>query len=231
MESASTPSAGYIRINPLIPRLCHWINALAIFIMVGSGWRIYNSEPIVPGLIPYFNHHYTLGGDFELSFKLHQEPGLAGATLWHFAGMWLLVINFLVFVGYGLLSGRFRRRLLPLRSREILRDFLAALTFRLPHETGVYNAVQRLLYVGVLALITLTILSGLAIWKPVQLQELTWLLGGFQSARVVHFLGMTGIVLFVIVHLALVALVPRTLATMVTGYARADHHPTIGGKP
>jgi thiosulfate reductase cytochrome b subunit len=231
MTAASTSPAPRIRVNPAIPRLCHWVNALAIFIMVGSGWRIYNSEPIVPGLIPYFNHHVTLGGDFELSFKLHGEPGLAGATLWHFAGMWLLVTNFLVYVAYGLVSGRFRSKLLPLRPREILRDFLAALTFRLPHQVGVYNSVQRLLYVGVLGLIALAILSGLAIWKPVQLQELTWLLGGFESARVVHFLCMTGIVLFVVVHLALVALVPRTLITMVTGTARADHHPTTGGRP
>jgi thiosulfate reductase cytochrome b subunit len=230
MTVASTNASLRIRVNPLIPRLCHWVNALAIFIMVGSGWRIYNSEPIVPGLIPYFNHRYTLGGDFELSFKLHGEPGLAGATLWHFAGMWLLVINFLVYVGYGVVSGRFRLKLLPIRPREVLRDMLAALTFRLPHEVGIYNSVQRLLYVGVLGLITLAILSGLAIWKPVQLQELTWVLGGFQSARVIHFLCMAGISMFVVVHLALVALVPRTLATMVTGNARV-HHPTPGGRP
>ncbi len=209
-----------VRVNPGILRLCHWLNALAIFVMVGSGWRIYNSDPIVPTLIPYFNHVYTLGGDFVLSFKLHGEPGLAGALLWHFAGMWLLVGNFLVYLAHGLVSGRFRRKLLPLRPAEIWRDFIAAMTFRLPHEVGVYNAVQRLLYVGVIATIALTILSGLAIWKPVQFQELTWLLGGFQSARVIHFLGMAGIVLFVVVHLALVALVPRTLAPMITGYAR-----------
>ncbi len=212
-----------VRLNPAILRVCHWLNAVAIFVMVGSGWRIYNSDPIVPTLIPYFNHRYTLGGDFELSFQLHGEPGLAGALLWHFAGMWLLVINFGVYLAYGLVSGRFRRKLLPLRPVEIWRDFLAALTFKLPHALGAYNAVQRLLYLGVLALIALTILSGLAIWKPVQFQELTWLLGGFQSARVFHFLGMAGIVLFVIVHLALVALVPRTLAPMITGYARVHH--------
>ena len=223
MTASSTSAAPRIRVNPLTPRLCHWVNALAIFIMVGSGWRIYNSEPIVPGLIPYFNHHVTLGGDFELSFKLHGEPGLAGATLWHFAGMWLLVTNFLVYVAYGLVSGRFRSKLLPLRPREILRDFLAALTFRLPHQVGVYNSVQRLLYVGVLGLIALAILSGLAIWKPVQLQELTWLLGGFESARVVHFLCMTGIVLFVVVHLALVA---HPAARLQLG--RIRHHIRLG---
>jgi thiosulfate reductase cytochrome b subunit len=230
MATASPHAATRIRVNPLVPRVCHWLNALAILVMVGSGWRIYNSEPIVPDLIAYFDHRFTLGGDFALSFKLHGEPGLAGATLWHFAGMWLLVLNFLAYLGYGVASGRFRLRLLPIRPREVLRDLLAALTFKLPHEAGVYNAVQRLLYVGVLGLIGLTILSGLAIWKPVQLQELTWLLGGFQSARVIHFLGMTGIVLFVVVHLALVALVPRTLVTMITGYAQS-HHPTSGERP
>jgi thiosulfate reductase cytochrome b subunit len=214
-----------VLVHPGIVRVTHWLNALAIFIMVGSGWRIYNSEPIVPDVIPYFNHRYTLGGDFELSFQLHGEPGLAGATLWHFAGMWLLVINFLAYLGYGVVSGRFRRRLLPIRPAELWRDFTDALRLRLPHELGVYNAVQRLLYVGVLGLIALTILSGLAIWKPVQLQELTWLLGGFQSARVVHFLGMAGIVAFVVVHLALVALVPRTLPPMITGWARPHGHP------
>jgi thiosulfate reductase cytochrome b subunit len=223
MTNASPHPATRIRVNPLVPRVCHWLNALAIFVMVGSGWRIYNSDQIFPHLIPYFPHQFTLGGDFELSFKLHGEPGLAGALLWHFAGMWLLVLNFLVYLGYGIASGRFRLRLLPIRPREVLRDLIAALTFKLGHETGVYNAVQRLLYVGVLGLIGLAILSGLAIWKPVQLHELTWVLGGFQSARVIHFLCMSGIVAFVVVHLALVALVPRTLVTMITGYARGDH--------
>jgi thiosulfate reductase cytochrome b subunit len=219
MSLAASRQDRRMRINPLILRVTHWVNALAMVIMIGSGWRIYNSDPIVPALIPYFNHRYTLGGDFELSFQLHGEPGLAGALLWHFAGMWLLVINFLVYLTYGIVSGRFRRKLLPLRPVEIWRDLVAALSFKLPHEIGIYNAVQRLLYVGVLAVITLTILSGLAIWKPVQFQELTWLMGGFQSARVIHFLGMAGIVLFVAVHLALVALVPKTLPPMITGYA------------
>ena len=222
MATTSPHPATRIRVNPLVPRVCHWLNALAIFIMVGSGWRIYNSDPILPHLLPYVPHRFTLGGDFELSFKLHGEPGLAGALLWHFAGMWLLVLNFLLYLGYGFASGRFRLRLLPIRPRAVLHDFLAALTFKLPHEVGVYNAVQRLLYVGVLGLIGLAILSGLAIWKPVQLHALTWLLGGFQSARVIHFVCMSGIVGFVVVHLALVALVPRTLVTMVTGYARGE---------
>jgi thiosulfate reductase cytochrome b subunit len=207
-------------LHPLPIRIMHWTNAVAMFIMIGSGWRIYNSEAIFPELLPYVPHQITLGGDFYLSLALRGEPGLAGALLWHFAGLWLLILNFVVYLGYGGLSGRFRRQLLPIRPRAVLSDFLEAARFRLPHRLGVYNSVQRLLYVGVLVVTAVTILSGLAIWKPVQLQELTWLLGGFQSARTVHFLGMAGIVLFVIVHLALVALVPRTLPPMIVGTAR-----------
>jgi thiosulfate reductase cytochrome b subunit len=104
----------------------------------------------------------------------------------------------------------------------IRRDFMAALTFRLPHQLGRYNAVQRLLYVGVLGFGMLAVLSGLAIWKPVQLNFVTSLLGGYETARRVHFLTMSGIVGFVIVHLGLVLIVPKTLPPMITGRAKAD---------
>jgi thiosulfate reductase cytochrome b subunit len=228
-NSAGGPTQERSRsIHPPIVRICHWLNALAIFVMTGSGWRIYNSSALFPDLLPFIPHQYTLGGDFELSFKLHGEPGLAGALLWHFAGMWLLVGNFLVYLAYGFASGRFRRTLLQIRPRDILRDVKAALTFRLAHEAGVYNAVQRVLYAGVLFAIALMIVSGLAIWKPVQFQELVPLLGGFQGARLVHFLGMSAIVLFVIVHVALVILVPRTLPPMIIG--RSVGHGTAAGE-
>ena len=131
--------------------------------------------------------------------------------------MWLLVANGLVYLTYGLASGHLRRRLLPLRPREIGRDFVAALTFRLRHDPGVYNAVQRLLYVVVLLVGIVIVLSGLAIWKPVQFAPLTAVMGGYDTARIVHFLAMAGIVSFVAVHLALVLLVPKTLPTMIIG--------------
>ena len=142
---------------------------------------------------------------------------LGGALQWHFAGMWLLIANGLVYLTYGLASGHLRRRLTPLRPREIAHDFIAALRFRLPHDPGVYNAVQRLLYVTVLSIGIVVVLSGLAIWKPVQFAPLTALLGGYDTARIVHFLAMAGIVGFVMVHLALVLLVPKTLPTMIIG--------------
>jgi thiosulfate reductase cytochrome b subunit len=95
------------------------------------------------------------------------------------------------------------------------------LTFRLPHRLGVYNAVQKTLYLGVLAAGVLMVLTGLAIWKPGQFQELAWLFGGFDTARLIHFLGMSAIVLFLLVHIALVVIVPKTLPTMITGRAPA----------
>ena len=103
----------------------------------------------------------------------------------------------------------------------MLRDTLAALQFRLPHRLGAYNAVQKTLYLGVLTAGVIMVLSGLAIWKPGQFQELTWLFGGFDVARVIHFLGMAAIVMFLIVHVALVVIVPKTLPPMITGRALA----------
>ncbi len=190
-------------IHPLVVRITHWVNALAMLIMITSGWRIYNASPIFGDWA--FPKAITLGG------------WLGGALQWHFAGMWLLVANGLVYLAYGLVSGHLRRRLTPLRPREIAHDFVAALRFRLPHDPGVYNAVQRLLYVAVLLIGIVVVLSGLAIWKPVQFAPLTALMGGYDTARIVHFLAMVGIAGFVAVHLSLVVLVPRTLPTMIIG--------------
>jgi thiosulfate reductase cytochrome b subunit len=209
----------WVIVHPLTVRITHWLNALAIFIMIASGWRIYNSDPIYP---IYFPVELTLGGSYDGSVDIHNEGGLAGALQWHFAGMWLLTINGMVYIAYGVLSEHFRRSLFPVGPRAVLRDALAALKFQLPHRAGIYNAVQKVLYLGVIALGVIMVLSGLAIWKPGQFQELTGLFGGFDVARIVHFLGMAGIVLFLFLHIALVIIVPRTLSTMITGRAPAD---------
>jgi thiosulfate reductase cytochrome b subunit len=205
-------------VHPLTVRITHWLNALAIVIMIMSGWRVYNSDPIFPFSFPVW---LTLGGSYNGSVDLHNEDGLAGALQWHFAGMWLLTINGIVYIAYGIASGHFRRSFFPVGPTAVLRDTIAALKFQLPHRLGVYNAVQKTLYLGVVALGVIMVLSGLAIWKPGQFQELTFLFGGFDLARVIHFLGMAGIVLFLIVHIALVVIVPKTLPTMITGRAPA----------
>ncbi|HXQ51501.1 MAG TPA: cytochrome b/b6 domain-containing protein [Stellaceae bacterium] len=209
-----------VQIQPLSRRIMHWINALAILVMIDSGWRIYDYYPALP-LNFGFPYNWTLGGDMALSEALHNEDGLANALAWHFGAMWVLVLNYLVYLVVGFASGHFRRDFLPLTAGAFARDFLAALRFRLGHRLGEYNAVQKVFYWGVLAAILVTILSGLSIWKPVQLKELTWLFGGYEFARVVHFFGMAAIVAFLIVHIALTILVPKTLVAMIVGRAES----------
>ena len=190
-------------IHPLWVRATHWINAVAMVVMIMSGWQISNASPLFPFT---FSETITLGG------------WLAGALAWHFAAMWLLVVNGLVYVTLGLLTGRFRRKLLPVRPREVIADASLALRGKLSHDDlSVYNAVQKLLYLGVILAGILVVLSGLAIWKPVQLQELTALLGGYEAARYVHFLAMAAIVGFLVVHVAVALFVPKSLRAMVAG--------------
>jgi thiosulfate reductase cytochrome b subunit len=190
-------------IHPAWVRVTHWINALAMLVMIGSGWQIYNASPLFPFVFP---PAITLGG------------WLAGALLWHFAAMWLLAVNGLVYVVLGLLTGRFRRKLVPIRPGEVLSDAKAALTGKLAHDDlSVYNAVQKLLYVGVILAGIVIVLSGLAIWKPVQLQELTAVFGGYEAARYVHFFAMAAIVGFLVVHVVMAVLVPKSLRAMITG--------------
>ncbi len=189
-------------VHPWPLRLMHWLNAVAIITMIGSGWQIYDAAPL-------------FGFTFPASVTIGEWLGAAVA--WHLAGMWLLVLNGLCYLAWGSLSGHFRRRLRPPGPRELRRDILLALRFRLDHRHGVYNAVQRALYLGVIALGVLIVASGLAVWKPVQLWWLSDLFGGFAASRYVHFFAMTGIACFLAVHLALVALVPKVLVPMITG--------------
>ncbi|MGF6374655.1 thiosulfate reductase cytochrome b subunit [Paraburkholderia sp. RAU6.4a] len=198
-------SQAFLVVHPLVVRVTHWINAFAMVCMVMSGWAIYNASPIFPFRFPVWA---TVGG------------WLGGSIAWHFAAMWLLCANGLLYLAHGVASGHLRRKLLPVRARELARDAALALRLRLPHETGKYNAVQRALYLLVLLLGLLLVASGLSIWKPVQLSWLTALFGGFDFARRVHFVAMAGVVGFVVVHLLLVLLVPRTLPPMFTGRAR-----------
>jgi thiosulfate reductase cytochrome b subunit len=210
---AEVPKAAGKPSHPLIVRVTHWINAFAIVLMIGSGWRIYNASPLFGFR---FDNMFTLGG------------WLGGALQWHFAAMWLFVLNALVYLIYGAVSGHFRRSFWPIRPREVLREFLLALQFKLGHDGGVYNAVQRLFYVGVIGAMIVVFLSGLAIWKPVQFQTLAALMGGYEGARIVHFVAMTAIVGFLIVHLSLVAIVPSTLWPMIWGGTPRGHDE--GGK-
>jgi thiosulfate reductase cytochrome b subunit len=190
-------------IHPRWVRITHWINVVAMVVMIGSGWEIYNASPLFSFRFP---RDITLGG------------WLAGALLWHFAAMWLLAVNGLVYLALGIATGRFRKKLVPIRPGDVIADAKAALTGRLSHDDlAVYNAVQKLLYFGVILAGIVIVMSGLSIWKPVQLQELTALFGGYDAARYVHFLAMAAIVGFLVVHVIMALIVPRSLRAMVTG--------------
>jgi thiosulfate reductase cytochrome b subunit len=198
-----TTYSGDTAIHPVWVRITHWINAIAILVMIGSGWQIYNASALF---------------DFHFPKSIALGGWLAGALLWHFAAMWALVINGLVYVTLGLATGRFRRKLLPIRPSDVIADAKAALTLKLAHDDlSHYNAVQKVLYAGVILCGILIVLSGLAIWKPVQFQELTFLFGGYDIARYVHFFAMAAIVGFLLVHVALALLVPKSLRAMVAG--------------
>lgn len=195
-----------VRIHPLVVRITHWINAFAILIMIASGWRIYNASPLFGFKFP---SDWTLGG------------WLAGALQWHFAAMWLLAANGLIYVTYGIVSGHFRRKLLPVTPAAAWRDVAAALRGKLAHgDLRVYNAAQRSAYLGAIAIGIILVLSGLVLWKPVQFYSLGLLMGDYEGARYVHFFAMAALVLFVIVHVVMAVLVPRTLPTMFTGRVR-----------
>jgi thiosulfate reductase cytochrome b subunit len=191
-------------IQPAWVRTMHWINAVAIILMIMSGWQIYNASPLFDSL--RFSHAITLGG------------WLAGALLWHFAAMWLLMVNGVAYLIVGFATGRFKRKLLPITPGGVISDAKAALTGKLSHDDLTrYNQVQKLLYAGIIIVGVLIVLSGLSIWKPVQLQYLTALFGGYDAARYVHFICMSAIVAFLVVHVALAVLVPKSLRAMIIG--------------
>src|SRR5690242_11424428 len=190
-------------IQPAWVRAMHWTNAVAMIMMIMSGWQIYNASPLFGFTFP---RSITLGG------------WLAGGLLWHFAAMWLLMVNGLIYLITGFATGRFRRKLFPITPTGVISDVKAALTFRLAHDDlSKYNYVQKLLYAGIIVVGIVIVLSGLSIWKPVQLQWLTALFGGYDTARYVHFFCMAAICAFLIVHVALALLVPKSLRAMIIG--------------
>ncbi|BAQ49917.1 cytochrome b/b6 domain-containing protein [Methylobacterium sp. EM32] len=198
------PDSAGRRLHPLPVRIMHWTNALAMVVLIGSGWGIYDDSVIIHGI--YFPKAFRIGS------------WAAESLLWHFAAMWLLVANGAAYLAYGIATGRLRERLLPIRLRDIGQTLRDTLKLKLAHEDlTTYNAVQKILYIVAILAGVSQVVSGLAIWKPVQLSGLVALLGGFQGARLVHFAGMGVLAGFLLVHVALALLVPRTLRAMLTG--------------
>ena len=200
--TSASPSKAKV-IQPAWVRVLHWINAFAMVLMIMSGWQIYNASALFDFT---FSRSITLGG------------WLGGGLLWHFAAMWILMVNGLIYLALGFATGRFRKKLLPITPEGVISDTKAALTGKLSHDDLTrYNYVQKLLYAGIIIVGVLIVLSGLSIWKPVQLQWLTALFGGFDAARYVHFFCMAAIVAFMVVHVALALIVPKSLRAMIIG--------------
>jgi len=190
-------------VHPLWLRLTHWLNALAVLIMVTSGWQIYNASPLFDFDFP---PTVTLGG------------WLGGGIQWHFAGMWLFGFNGLFYLLMNIFTGRMKRKFWPLTPRGIINDLLSGLRGKLKHDDlRHYNMVQRAAYVFVMFDGIVLVLSGLVVWKSVQFPLLRELMGGFDTARYVHFLAMASLVGFVVLHIVMVALVPKTLIAMIRG--------------
>ena len=190
-------------IHPAWLRTTHWLNAVAVVILAMSGSRIYNAAPFFAFEIP---KGITLGG------------WLGGAIQWHFAAMWLLAANGLVYLLFNAGTGRLLRKFFPLTPRALVGDLLAALRGQLSHDDlSHYNAVQRAAYLFVIVDAVLLVLSGLVLWKSVQFPVLRELLGGYEAARRVHFVAMAALAAFTVVHLVMVVLVPRTLLAMIRG--------------
>ena len=186
--------------HPVAIRVMHWIGVYAMGCMILSGWEIYNASPSLPFMFPAWT---GLGG------------WLGGALAWHLSAMWLLFADGIAYLVYGFASGHFSHDLKPPRPAEVVHDLGAAFSFHLKHHIGHYNAVQRVMYAGVIIAIILQVLTGLSIWKPVQLGWLAGLFGGYPIARGIHLATMFAIVGFVLVHVALVVLYPRTLKSMI----------------
>lgn len=191
-------------VHPLWLRLTHWVNALAVVLMAMSGWKIYNASPIFEFRFP---DDITLGG------------WLGGALLWHFFAMWLLIANGIIYLGWNLASGRFTHKLLPISAKALLMELLVAVKGRLAHtDLRLYNQPQKLAYLFIIIDTLLLVVSGLAIWKSVQFPWLRDLMGGYDTARIVHFLAMAALVAVVTVHLIMVAITPRTLRLIIRGH-------------
>jgi thiosulfate reductase cytochrome b subunit len=209
-KPAEVPTSELRPMHPLAVRVMHWINAVAMIILILSGWQIYNDEVLFGWL--HFPPWMTLG------------DGAEGGLQWHFFAMWILFFNTIAYAIYGFSVGRFQRMLFPITLAGVIEEMRRALQLKLRHDDLTqYNPVQRLLYLGVMIVIVIQILSGLVIWKPVQFSEIAWIFGDFQGARLAHFLGMAAICGFLLVHVALALIVPETLVAMFKGGPLVRH--------
>jgi Ni/Fe-hydrogenase b-type cytochrome subunit len=201
-----------------VVRITHWVNAIALTIMIGSGLRIFNAYPAFARRGESFCCYPF--ARVPIPDKLTFGGWLAGARNWHFAMMWVLVVNGLVYIAFVYLHGEWRD-LVP--RRGVVRDTWQMIRFYLalrkdhPRQ-GKHNALQRMTYFAMPLIGGMAVVTGVAIWKPVQLAPLTDLLGGYVWARYWHFWAMLLLVILTIGHVFMVfAVDPYSIPSMFTG--------------
>jgi thiosulfate reductase cytochrome b subunit len=207
------------QVQPWVIRVTHWNNVVLLVILAGSGLRILAAFPSLGPVGEPYGWYPLQGGAPPALLTIGEW--LAGARHWHFAFAWFFVANALVYTVFLFASGEWRQRLFfPRRdARNAWGTVLHDLRLRrdAPPREGLYNGMQRLAYTLVLAVAPLLVLSGLSMYKPVQLPRLTALLGGYDVARAIHLLVLVALALFTVVHVAQVIFHPRTLVDMTVG--------------
>ncbi|HEV3207943.1 MAG TPA: cytochrome b/b6 domain-containing protein [Terriglobales bacterium] len=206
--------------HPLVVRLCHWVNAVALFVMIGSGFQIFRAFPSFGAKIPqkdllHWPQAFALGG------------WLGGALQWHLTFMWIYIATGTLYIGYQVFSGNYRQVLFVRRDIPgvwpMVRHYF--LFGPKPPAREVYNPLQKHAYTSAIALGVLSVLTGFAVWKPVQFSWLAWMMGGFHLARLWHFLVMWAILAFVFGHLIMVALHGwKNFVSMWTGWKREPEY-------
>ncbi|MFO0658290.1 MAG: cytochrome b/b6 domain-containing protein [Polyangiaceae bacterium] len=221
---------GGIPIHPWPVRLAHWVGAFSLFAMAGSGLQIL-------GAYPYLGPRGDLAAWYPLAGwrppSLVRVGGwLGGARAWHFTAAWTLLFAALVYAVFLALSGEWRARFfMPRRDAshawQTLKGYLRLAPMPTPNPaiTGAYNGLQRAAYSIAIILSFIEVLSGLVMWKPVQLSSLGWWMGGYDGARAIHLLGLFALGAFVAGHLIMVLAHPKTLFEMLGGGTRRPIEP------
>ena len=210
--------------HPLAIRWNHWINFPVLAVMIWSGLLIYWA---------YHPYKIQVGDTVLVKFfpdwffnALKLRRRLAEGMAWHFVFMWVFTINGFLYVVYTWISGEWRY-LVPDRDsfKEAWQVVLHDLGIRkmAPLQTK-YNAAQKIAYSSIVVMGLGSLLTGLAIYKPTQFAWLTWLFGGYQLARIIHFALTIGYVLFFMVHIAQVIRAGwNNFQSMVTGFDVIDY--------
>jgi len=202
--------------HPWPVRFCHWLNSIALLVLVGSGFQIFRAFPSFGPKIPqtdllHWPKAFALGG------------WLGGGLQWHLTFMWIYIATGVFYFCYQLFSGNYRQILFtPSDIRGVWPMVHYYFFFGpQPEPRQVYNPLQKLAYTSVLVLGVLSVLTGLAVWKPVQFSRLAWPMGGFHYARVWHFAVMWAILFFLLGHLIMVVLHGwNNFISMLTGWKK-----------